>query len=148
MVRDRAWPVVRLRGLRERILLARVLVLAPVVPVLMRLPLPLVDRLLTSWPRGGRALGLDADRVAAVVEAAQQAAHPLVRRGCLTRGVTLFWLLRGREEGLRLVFGIGGPADGYSGHCWLERRGELCLERVDPRQRFPEQYAIPLARAA
>jgi hypothetical protein len=149
VLRDRAWPVARLHGAGERVLLLAVLVAAPAVPLLMRLPLPAVERLLTArrprGPRRGRRL--PAERVAAVVEAAQALAHPVVRRGCLTRGVSLFWLLRDRDRDgdLRLCFGIGGPADDFSGHCWLERDGELHLERVDPRARFPKQYTIPFA---
>ncbi len=120
---------------REALLLARVLVLAPLVPLLMRLPLPVVDRLL----RRKRSTRIEDARAAALVERAQRHAHPLVRRGCLTRGVTLFWLL----DDVRLCFGLGGPADDF-GHCWLERDGAPYLERVDPRERFPALLSLPL----
>jgi hypothetical protein len=64
--------------------------------------------------------------------------------------VILFWLLRdpGQDGGLRLCFGLGGERDGFSGHCWLERERFPYLERVDPRVRFPELYAIPSAPRA
>ncbi len=137
---ERVRALRRLHGARESLLLAGVLVMAPVVPALMRLPMPTVDRLLRrTRPRSPRRLS--DERVAAVVEVAQQFAHPVVRRGCLTRGVSLFWLLGGD---LRLCFGIGGADDDFSGHCWLERDGEPHLEKVDPRERFPPQFELPL----
>jgi hypothetical protein len=140
---DRARSLRRLRGPREALLFAGLLVVAPLVPALLRLPMPTVDRVLLRLP--GRApRRLSNERVAAVLETAQLFAHPIVRRGCLTRGVTLYWLLRPREDDLRLCFGIGGPADDFSGPCWLERHGEPYLEKVDPRERFPEQFALPL----
>jgi hypothetical protein len=149
VLRERVWRAARLQGFRERLLLVAVLAVAPAVPLLMRLPLPKVERLLTARrPRRMRSRRrLPAERVAAVVEAAQALAHPMVRRGCLTRGISLFWLLRDRDGDLRLCFGMGGPNDGNFGHCWLERGGEPHLERVDPRSRFPEQCSIPLRPA-
>jgi hypothetical protein len=143
---ERVRALRRLHGAREALLLAGVLVAAPLVPALMRLPLPKVDRILKRV-RGARAPEqLSDERVAAVVDAAQQFAHPVVRRGCLTRGVSLFVLLRERagHEDLRLCFGIGGPADDFYGHCWLEHHGEPHLEKEDPRERFPAQFALPL----
>ena len=142
---DRVRALRRLHGVREALMFTAVLVAAPVVPALMRLPLPRVDKVLKRV-RGTRApRQLSDERVATVVEAAQQFAHPVVRRGCLTRGVSLFVLLRDRtDDDLRLCFGIGGPADDFYGHCWLERHGEPHLEKEDPRDRFPAQFALPL----
>lgn len=140
---DRLRALRRLHGVREPLLLVGVLVVAPVVPALMRLPLPKVDRVLRVL-RGRGPRRLPEERVAAVVEVAQQMAHPVVRRGCLTRGVSLYWLLRERDYDLRLCFGIGGPVDDFYGHCWLERDGEPYLEKIDPRERFPTQFALPL----
>ncbi len=137
---DRVRALRRLHGARESLLLAGVLAAAPVVPALMRLPMPTVDGILRRTRRRGPRR-LPDERVAAVVEVAQQLAHPVVRRGCVTRGVSLYWLL---GNDLRLCFGIGGPADDYFGHCWLERDGEPYLEKEDPRERFPAQFALPL----
>ncbi len=90
---------------------------------------------------------MEPESLADVVEAAQAFAHPIVRRGCLTRGLSLFWLVEDRVGELRLCFGIGGPADDFYGHCWLERKGVPFLEKVDPRERFPAQLALPLTPA-
>lgn len=144
-LRSRLRALRRLRGGRELWLFARLLALAPLIPLLMRLPVPMLSRVVTVGRRA-RHGGLEPERVAAVVEAAQAFAHPLVRGGCLTRGISLFWLLRVPGDSLRLCFGLGGPQDGFTGHCWLERDGEPYLERIDPRQRFPEQYAVPALR--
>jgi Transglutaminase-like superfamily len=131
----------RLRG-SELPVFVRVLTLSPLCPLLLHLPLPVVSWAVTRR-RGRRGRGLEPQRAAAVVETAQAFAHPLVRRGCLTRGLSLFWLLNDPADDMRICFGLGGPADGFAGHCWLERGGEPYLERVDPRERFPEQFAIP-----
>jgi len=141
--RERAAALRRLRGRGEVRLLAAVLAGAPLVPALMRLPLPVLGRLLCARPACPRRT-LAPERVAAVVEVAQTVAHPVVRRGCMTRGVALFWLLRRSGGDLRLCFGLGGPEDGFAGHCWLEHGGEPFLERVDPRGRFPVQFAVPV----
>ena len=141
-MRERLRALRVLHGPRELALLGQVLVAAPWVPLLMRRPLPQVDRALRRARRPRTRLA--DERVAAVVEAAQGLAHPLVRRGCLTRGVSLFWLLGEGGDRLRLCFGIGGPADDFFGHCWLEHAGSPRLEREDPRTRFPAQVVLPL----
>jgi hypothetical protein len=145
MIASRLGILRELRGSQERLLFVQVLGGASVVPVLMRLPLPTVERMLTARRRSRAGRGLAPERVAAVVDLAQRFGHPVVRAGCLTRGVSLFWLLRdpGRDGGLRLCFGLGGARDGFGGHCWLERDQRPYLERVDVRLRFPVQFAIP-----
>lgn len=137
----------RLRGAAEVRAFTRLLLVAPLFPALLRLPLPLVSRILIRcrWPLRP---GIEPQRVAAVVEAAQVFAHPLVRRGCLTRGLSLFWLLPGDSAELRVCFGLGDTADDFAGHCWLERAGVPYLEKVDPRPRFAEQFTIPPRAAA
>jgi hypothetical protein len=142
VLRSRLSALRQLRGRRELWLFGRVLVVAPITPALLRLSLPTISDVLTAR-LGHVRHGVQPERAAAVVEAAQAFAHPLVRRGCLTRGLTLFWLLRAPGHDLRLCFGLGSVNDGFTGHCWLERAGEPYLERADPRERFPEHYAIP-----
>lgn len=146
-LRNRLGALRCLRGRRELWLFARVLLVAPLCPLLLRLPLGVVDWIVTRVRRPVPR-GLEPQRVAAVVAAAQRFAHPVVRRGCLTRGLTLYWLLAEPSSELRLCFGIGGPADEFTGHCWLERAGEPYLEKEDPRQRFPEQFSMPMRSPA
>lgn len=142
-MRDRLAVLRRLRGPGEWLLLVEVLAVAPLVPLLMRLPLPRVGRLLVHR-RPPVARRLAAERVVVVVEAAQRLAHPVVRRGCLTRGIVLFGLLHDRPGDVRLRFGLGGPDDEHFGHCWLERDGVPFLEPLDgPAERFPPVLAFP-----
>jgi hypothetical protein len=65
--------------------------------------------------------------------------RPLVRPGCLTRGITGYYLLRRAGLDVALCFGIA-PARGadVTGHCWLVLDGEPLLEAVDPRSAFTE----------
>lgn len=144
MVRSRLFRVVRLRGLREWQLFIGLCLTAPFVPLLMRRPLPSISRLLTRY-HSRVARGLEPERVVEVVETAQQFGHPIVRRGCLTRGVSLFALLHDRPGDWRLCFGMGGDADDHFGHCWIERDGEAFLDPVErPAERFPPLFAFPM----
>src|SRR6187431_394833 len=64
-------------------------------PALMHIPLPRLDALLeltaTRWPHPVRR---DPDAIAATVLEMLRAGWPIVRRGCLTRGLTLYYVLR------------------------------------------------------
>ncbi len=73
-----------------------------------------------------------------------RAGYPLVRPGCLTRGVTLFWFLRRAGFDVELRFGLD-PALGEvtDAHCWLALDGAPLLEKVDV-ARFSELYRLPL----
>jgi len=65
--------------------------------------------------------------------------RPLVRPGCLTRGITGYYLLRRAGLNVALCFGIGPPQGAtVTGHCWLVLDGEPLLEAVDPRLAFTE----------
>jgi hypothetical protein len=142
-----------LRSPREALLLTRVGAFAAVVPLLMRLPLPRVAALLTRRPRPGRAhrppiVPAEIERLEQLVALAPRVAHPLVRSGCLARGVTLFWFLRRAGFDVELRFGIDPDADhAVDGHCWLALEGEPFLEPRDPRPRFAELYRLPLPAA-
>jgi hypothetical protein len=72
-----------------------------------------------------------------------RAAWPLVRRGCLPRGVTRFWFLRRAGVPVALRFGIGEIAGRPEGHCWLVLGGEPFAEPRDPRPVYTETWRIP-----
>jgi hypothetical protein len=130
--------------LRRPLLALRVLGVAVLVPLLMRLPLPRLARLLE--PRRPRPADPElAAWLERRVDGVIAAGHPIVRPGCLTRGVTYFFFLRRAGVDVRLQFGMGTPEGSHEGHCWLVRDGEPYLERVDPRPIFTETYAIPQA---
>ncbi len=123
----------------------RVLFVAASVPALLRLDLARVQRLLEPRRARPEPSGDEIRRLVARVEQVLAAGLPLVRPGCLTRGVTLYYFLRRAGLDVRLVFGIGRPLEDLEGHCWLVREGEPFLERKDPRPVFTETYAIARA---
>ncbi len=132
----------------------RVAAFAVTVPLLMRLPLPRVAALLTRAPRrrGGPDVrdgaAAEVERLDRLIALAPRVARPLVRSGCLTRSVTLFWFLRRAGLNVELSFGIDpGDEQTTDGHCWLVLDEEPFLEKVDPRPRFAEVYRLPLSSA-
>jgi hypothetical protein len=144
---DRARALGELRGAREAALFTYVGVFASAVPLLMRLPLPRLATLLTRPPSRRQPSAAAVQRLDALVALAPRVAHPFVRGGCLTRGVTLFWFLGRAGVDVELCFGLD-PAEGDAadGHCWLVRDGRPFLERADPRPRFAEIFRLPVER--
>ena len=144
-VRSRLRALSELRNAREALLLARICAFAATVPVLMRLQLPRAAALLTRPPRRPKPSAVKIERLAHLTDLAPRVARPLVRPGCLTRGVTLFWFLRRAGLDVELRFGLdpseNRPTDG---HCWLSLADEPFLEKSDPRARFAELYRFPL----
>ena len=136
--RDRLGALAQLRGPRELALFSYVTAFASAVPLLMRLPLPRAGALLTRPPGRPR----NAERLPVLAALAARLAHPLVRTGCLTRGVTLFWFLRRAGVDVELRFGVDPRT--FDAHCWLTLDGKPYLEREDP-SRFAETYRLPAA---
>jgi Transglutaminase-like superfamily len=135
----------QLRSAREIVLFARLSAFAGIVPLLMRLPLPRVAALLTRSPATAPAPPATVERLERLVALAPRVAYPIVRPGCLTRGVTLFWFLRRAGLDVELRFGLDAGQDADTdGHCWLTLDGEPFLEKVDPRPRFAELYRLPM----
>lgn len=145
---SRVRAVGELRDAREAVLFARVGAFAAAVPLLMRLPLPRFAAFVTRgsrW-RGGRGpVSAEVEQLDRLIALAPRVARPLVRPGCLTRGVTLFWFLRRAGLDVELRFGLDAADDGATeGHCWLSLEDQPFLEQVDPRPRFAELYRLPL----
>jgi hypothetical protein len=144
-VRDRLYALTLLRGPRDVLALLEVCVFGAAVPTVTRLPIPRLSALVTRHLAARQPDSHRIERLERVVTLAPRIARPLVRSGCLTRGLTLFWFLRGAGLDVELCFGLDpeteGPADG---HCWLALDGEPYLERRDPRPRFVELYRLPL----
>jgi hypothetical protein len=136
-----------LHGPRDWLVLMRIAPFAALVPALMRLPLPRLAALVTRPPHSRRPMAAEIERLERVMTLAPRISRPLVRSGCLTRGLTLYWFLRRAGLDVELRFGLdpndgGDPTDG---HCWLTLSGEPYLEPRDPRLRFSEIYRLPLA---
>src|SRR4051794_40099068 len=101
----------------------RVVVVAASVPALMRLRLTRVAALLepgTAPPPPDEA---QLHALAGRIDRVLRRGRPLVRPGCLTRGVTLYWFLRRAGGDVRLVFGMGRVDGEAAGHCWLVHDG-------------------------
>lgn len=138
-----------LRRPRMAVLAVRIVAFAVMVPLIMRLPLQRIGTLLTPRPSAAHAHLLPEGELVALVLAMLQAGRPFVRRGCLTRGLTLYYFLARSGMDVALHFGIGavGPesdvfGDGFDGHCWLVKDGEPFLEPMDPRLQYIETYAF------
>ncbi|MDQ1418722.1 MAG: Transglutaminase-like superfamily [Acidimicrobiaceae bacterium] len=156
-VRARLRRLRQLQGPSEVLLFVRVVAVALAVPLFVRLPLPRQAALLAPRPRPGRAKtpGPGAgrrdpeaiDRLTRCVALAQDVGRPLVRPGCLTRGITLYWFLGRQDDEIELCFGLGHPDESptFAGHCWLSRSGVPFLERTDPTGSFGVVYRIPAA---
>ncbi|MDQ3396354.1 MAG: lasso peptide biosynthesis B2 protein [Deinococcota bacterium] len=142
------WPRLakRLHGLRrlrspgDALLLVRIFLFAAFVPLLLRLKLPTLLSLLE--PKRARPLPDPAKtaKIVRYVQAVLRFGKPVVRPGCLTRGLTLFYFLRRAGVEVALCFGTGAPEGKFEGHCWLVKEGEPFLEGVDPRPVFTEIY--------
>ena len=139
----RARRLSRLRHPGELVLFGRITLFAALVPVLLRLELPALRSLLP--PRRVPAW-TDVDRVARIArltDAALGMGWPFVRRGCLIRGVTLYYFISRTGLPVSLCFGMGQVDGQFAGHCWLINDGEPFLEQHDPRALFTPVYAIP-----
>jgi hypothetical protein len=78
-----------------------------------------------------------------VVDRVLEAGRPLLRSGCMVRGLTRYYVLRQAGVDVNLCFGIGVHDGSVAGHCWLESQDEPILERRDPRLFFTEMYRLP-----
>jgi hypothetical protein len=79
-------------------------------------------------------------KIAEYVGYAQRLGRPLVRPGCLTRELTLYYFLRRAGLDVELCFGMGYVSNEFAGHCWLVKDGEPFMEAKDPRSLFTEVY--------
>jgi hypothetical protein len=116
---------------------------AVVAPLLARLDLQRLQRCLEPAARSSRPPVADPGRVIEVVgrriDRLIRRGKPLVRPGCLTRGITGYYSLRRAGLDVALCFGIG---PGAAAHCWLVLDGEPVLEAADPRLAFTEMVRL------
>ena len=136
----------RRRSAGEVALTLRILAVAAIVPLITRLGLarqatileprraPRPDPARQAWLAG------NVDRILA-------AGRPVVRPGCLTRGLTHYYFLRRAGADVQLRYGLATPIGDTDGHCWLVKDGEPFLERADPRELYVETYRLPRARS-
>jgi hypothetical protein len=129
------------RSIPDVFLFFQVVLFAAAVPFLLRLKLSRVETLLE--PRAPSSSGGDrVEQITEYVEKAIRAGHPLVRPGCLTRGVTRYYFFRRDGLDVSLCFGMGQINGEFVGHCWLVRDGVPFMETRDPRPLYTEMYRI------
>jgi len=129
------------RSIRDVILFVQVLFTAAAVPLLLRLKLSRVEALLE--PRIPPPLGRDPIAlITKYVEIAMRRGRPLVRPGCLTRGLTRYYFFRRYGLDVSLCFGMGKVNEKFVGHCWLLRDGAPFMETQDPRPLYAEMCRI------
>lgn len=126
----------------ELLLAARVLAFAVCVPVITRLPLVRQEAILEPRRRRSRSHAREA-WLTANIDSVLTRGAPLVRTGCLTRGLTHYFFLRRAGAEVALQYGIGTVDGRVEGHCWLVRDGLPYLESKDPRELFVETYRVP-----
>jgi hypothetical protein len=128
-------------SIRDVFLFFQVLFIAAAVPFLLRLKISRVEALLE--PRIPRPASRDrVEQITQYVEMAIRKGRPLVRPGCLTRGVTRYYFLRRDGVNVSLCFGMGQVQEGFVGHCWLVKEGEPFMETEDPRPLYAEMYRL------
>jgi hypothetical protein len=128
---------------RYAVSLLSVAAVAVAAPFLARLDLYRLQRCLEPSPGLSRSPSADPGQVVEVlgrrVNQVIRWGRPLVRPGCLTRGITGYYLLRRAGLDVALCFGIGAVRDpSVSGHCWLVLDRAPVLEAVDPRSLYTE----------
>lgn len=127
----------------DALLVVQLLVLAALIPVLMRFPLKRVQDLLEPSGDVPEPNGARERHVLALVSLVLDFGRPVLRPTCLTRGITRYYALRRAGVDVGLAFGLGqGTDDKVDGHCWLVKDGEPFLEAQDPRALFTEMYRI------
>jgi hypothetical protein len=133
--------------LSEKWLALRVMAFAAVVPLLMRFPLTRVARWLDASGDSTSAVAIappcDVAHLIRRIDGWLVRGRPVVRRGCVVRGVTLYRFLRGAGVPVSLRFGVGLVEQQIEGHCWIVHQDLPLGERVDPRPIFTEMVSIP-----
>jgi hypothetical protein len=137
-------------GVSEWWLFARVFLFAAAVPLIFRLRITWLNRLLSTRRGAVRPAGELCERelILRCVEWAIRAGNPVIRQNCLTRGVTRYYFLRRAGADLSLCFGAAWHQGEFlqaPGHCWLVENGKPCLEESDPLLRFVPIYSLPQA---
>jgi hypothetical protein len=132
-----------LRSPSDTLLLLRIFLLAVTVPLLLRLKLPTLLALLDAKRAPAQADPARVTKIVRYVDIVLHSGRPVVRRSCLTRGLTLFYFLRRAGLDVSLTLGMGKPNGTVEGHCWLVTEGRPFLENRDPRSVFEEFYRFP-----
>jgi len=135
--------VKQLRSPGDVLLFLRIFFFATAVPALLRLKMSTLQSMLE--PRHAPLMRTPAriQKTVSYVDWALQLGRPLIRSGCLTRGLTLYYFLRRVGLDVTLCFGATKAEDRIDAHCWLVKDGKPFLETKDPRLLFVKVYSLP-----
>jgi Transglutaminase-like superfamily len=141
---ERVQPLGRLNKPRDLRLLMRILVFAIAVPVRTRAKPASWDQFAGGERRGAEPVSADAvEQTAHYVDAVLVTFSPLVRPGCLVRGLTMYHFLREAGVDVSLSFGVGRLGEDFTGHCWLVKDGAPFLETGQPDRDYIETFRLP-----
>lgn len=130
------------QGWPDLILLGRVVLLALLLPVLLRwLSLRGLMRKLTPPATRHSSQAPDVDRIVYLTDLVL--GHlPLVRSTCLIRSLVLYRLLRTEGMEVQIHFGVRKAGSTLAGHCWLTHQGRP-LTGTTSGNDFSDIYAYP-----
>lgn len=129
----------------DAFLFLRIFAFALIVPLLLHVKPNRLEAVLAAKRTGTRPNPVTTQKITSYVDGALRLGHPLLRRGCLTRTLTLYYFLIRSGLDLQVSFGMGKIQGAFLGHCWLEQDGEPFLEKQDPRPLFQPVYRFPRA---
>ncbi len=132
----------KIRSISDGVLFLRIFAFAAAVPYLLKRKLPSVAATLEPGINPTPFDDRRAEKIQSFVETAIRRGKPIVRPGCLTRGLTRYYFLRRSGVDVALCFGMGRVNNEFMGHCWLVKDEEPYLEWPDPRTRYIEMYRI------
>jgi hypothetical protein len=132
-----------LRDPADLFLFLRMFFFALSVPLLLRLKLPTLQRLLEPTKPPSNYEPAMVQRISASIDRLVRFGQPLFRSVCLARGTTLYYFLRRAGVDVSLFFGIRKSDTGFIGHCWIVRDGVPFMEAQDPRLLYTAIYSIP-----
>lgn len=144
----RAWSRFWSLAWRERWLLMTALVMQPAVAASLRLLgfRSTCALLQATSPAPARPAAAPRRPVAATARMVDVAAHRGAPRGtCLTRSLTLWWLLRWQGVDSDLRIGVRRSDRKFEAHAWLERDGVVLNDRPDVSQDYSPFTPIDLA---
>src|SRR5215472_13661760 len=125
------------RGPGDAWLLARIVVVASLVPLVMRLSLERVRELVEPRTPARPVARDEEQHVLDLVNLVLDGLKPVLRPNCQTRAITRYYFLRRAGLSLAIAFGIARSPK-VVGHCWLVRDDQPYLEARDPRSVFIE----------
>lgn len=125
----------------DAILPLQIFLFATAVPLLMRIPIRKLERLVAYQHQYTSPSHRKVASILHWTAVYCRYARPLIPRLCLTRGLTHYYFLRRAGMEVDLVFGIGMQGS-REGHCWLVLEGRPYLEKIDPRKLFLPMYTF------